>query len=93
MSVMRVDERLQLSNKLPKGAQPMPKSKSCSECGAELTAGSALCPLCGTSSHLEKTWGDEKQKPTEEGLEDYHSDLRKLRAQLKQLRGDDAEAV
>jgi uncharacterized Zn finger protein (UPF0148 family) len=93
MSVVWIDERLQLSNKLPKGAQAMPKSKSCSECGAELTAGSALCPLCGTSSHLEKTWGDDKKKPTEEGLEDYHSDLRKLRAQLKQLRGDDAEAV
>lgn len=71
----------------------MPKSKSCSECGAELTAGPALCPLCGTSSHLEKTWGDEKKKPADGGLDDYQSDVRRLRAQLKRLRGDDAEAV
>jgi len=71
----------------------MPKSKSCSECGAELTAGPALCPLCGTSSNLEKTWGDEKRKPADTGLDDYQSDVRKLRAQLKRLRGDDAEAV
>ncbi len=71
----------------------MPKSKSCSECGAELVAGPGLCPLCGTTSHLEKTWGDEKKKPPDGGLDDYQSAVRRLRAQLKRLRGDDAEAV
>jgi len=72
----------------------MPKQKLCSECGAELTAGSALCPLCGTPSHLEESWGDgTKAEPEPREVDDYHSDMRKLRAKLKALRNDDAEAV
>ncbi|MGH2750891.1 MAG: hypothetical protein ACRDK3_08485 [Actinomycetota bacterium] len=68
----------------------MSKRKGCSECGAELEAGPALCPLCGTPSHMDQTWGDRKPEPT--GVDDYHKDLRKLRAKLRALR-DDAEAV
>ena len=68
----------------------MPKHKLCSECGAELEPGPALCPLCGTPARAEKDWSD---KPPTGGVDDYHSDLRKLKAQLKRLRDDDAEAV
>ncbi len=72
----------------------MNKQKSCSECGAELKAGSALCALCGTPSQRDKTWGDRKPKPEPQpsDVDDYQKDLRALRAKLKSLR-DDAEAV
>jgi predicted amidophosphoribosyltransferase len=71
----------------------MDKQTSCSECGAGLQAGSALCALCGTSSQRDKTWGDRKPKPEPEpSVDDYQKDLRALRAKLKALR-DDAEAV
>ena len=72
----------------------MSKQKSCSECGAELKAGSALCALCGTPSQRDKTWGDHKPKPEPQpsDVDDYQKDLRALRAKLKSLR-DDAEAV
>ena len=71
----------------------MSKQKCCSECGAELQAGPALCPLCGTPSHLDKTWNDRKPKQEPSGVDDYQKDLRALRAKLKKLRDDDAEAV
>ena len=70
----------------------MNKRKSCSECGAELQGGSALCALCGTSSKRDKTWGDRNLKPGPSDVDDYQKDLRALRAKLKALR-DDAEAV
>jgi len=70
----------------------MSKQKNCSECGAELQAGSALCALCGTSAQRDKTWGDRKPKPEPSEVDDYQKDLRALRAKLKALR-DDAEAV
>lgn len=71
----------------------MSKQKLCSECGAELQAGPALCPLCGTPSHLDKTWSDRKPKTEPSVVDDYQKDLRALRAKLKKLRDDDAEAV
>ena len=72
----------------------MNKHKSCSECGAELKAGSALCALCGTPSQRDKSWGDRKPRPEPQpsDVDDYQKDLRALRAKLKSLR-DDAEAV
>ena len=71
----------------------MAKQKSCSECGAELQAGSALCVLCGTPSQRDKSWGDgAKRDPAPSDVDDYQKDLRALRAKLKALR-DDAEAV
>jgi predicted amidophosphoribosyltransferase len=71
----------------------MSKPKYCSECGAELRDGPELCPLCGTPSHVDKAWGNRKPKREPSGVDDYQKDLRNLRAKLKELRGDDAEAV
>lgn len=62
--------------------------KRCSECGAELRLGPARCPLCGA----EPSDSTAPDKP-EPSVDTYQSDVRKLRAQLKRLRSEDAEAV
>ena len=62
--------------------------KRCSECGAELDLGPARCPLCGAEPP-----GATTATKSEASVDTYQSDVRKLRAQLKRLRSEDAEAV
>ena len=65
------------------------KSVRCSGCGAHLESDSDSCPLCGAEP---RTKGPAKSsKPV--NVDDYQSDVRKLRAQLKKLRDKGAEAV
>ncbi|MDQ4095007.1 MAG: hypothetical protein M3174_02220 [Actinomycetota bacterium] len=68
--------------------------KECVECGAELKLRSAPCPLCGTDPEAEPkraTWAAPPKKPQPvTNVDDYQSDLRKLRDELKRLR--EAEA-
>ena len=63
--------------------------KRCSECGAELRLGPARCPLCGSDPSATRNWAPKKA----DDVDHYQADLRKLRAQLKELREEDAEAV
>ena len=63
--------------------------KRCSECGAELSLGPARCPLSGSDPTGTRDWAPKKA----DEVDDYQADLRKLRAQLKKLREEDAEAV
>lgn len=65
--------------------------KRCSECGAELRLGPARCPLCGAEPGIKPGSGSAGTKA--EDVDHYHSDLRRLREQLKKLREEDAEAV
>jgi uncharacterized Zn finger protein (UPF0148 family) len=64
--------------------------KRCGECGAELRQGVVSCPLCGTDSNAPAadSWG----APVVE-VDDYQSNVRHLREQLKKLRDDHPEAV
>lgn len=64
------------------------KPKRCKECGAELKPGPTSCPLCG--AEVKKGTVDPSAT---EAVEDYHSNVRDLREQLRKLRHDDAEAV
>ena len=75
----------------------MPKAKLCAECGVELKADPASCPLCGAPTGLGADWSAAKKKdaevirfkPTEpEEVDDYQAKLRKLRTSLKELRED-----
>jgi predicted amidophosphoribosyltransferase len=70
----------------------MKKKELCSECGAELQAGPARCPLCGAdaadkSGHKNVDW----ERPT--SVKSYQDDVRSLREELKRLRDEGAEAV
>ena len=68
--------------------------KECVECGAELQLRSAPCPLCGTDPEAapkKASWSASANKPKPvTNVDGYHSDLRKLREELKRLR--EAEA-
>ena len=68
-------------------------AKNCAECGAELELRSTSCPLCGTQRKESVKWTVSKKPAEPEDIEGYQSDLRKLRAQLKKIRDDGAEAV
>jgi predicted amidophosphoribosyltransferase len=74
-------------------------AKRCRECGAQLRQRSNSCPLCGADEKPAdaKPKPDQAQTPPRPkpvpavvSVDDYHSDLRKLRAELRRLR--DAEA-
>jgi hypothetical protein len=56
------------------------KPEKCRECGAELRLRPATCPLCGCELKPEDSWN----APGNE--EDYHSNVRQLRDELKRLR-------
>jgi hypothetical protein len=65
------------------------KAKRCKECGAQLKERPDSCPLCGADPDISaKTWAVPK-----DDVENYHSNIRQLRDQLKKMRKDDAEAV
>ncbi|MGH2736352.1 MAG: hypothetical protein ACRDKZ_12290 [Actinomycetota bacterium] len=68
------------------------KRRVCGGCGAELPVGSTACPLCGTDAAAKVEWGSSPKVEKNE-VTGYHSDLCKLRDELKKLREDDAEAV
>jgi hypothetical protein len=65
------------------------KSLLCSGCGAELEPGSDSCPLCGAEPRSKRA--PRTSEPA--SVEDYQSDVRKLREQLRKLRDKGAEAV
>ena len=66
------------------------KTERCKECGAELKARSALCPLCGSRGE-DDNWEAPRPAPvTPLDVDDYQKDLRKLRAELKKLRRAEA---
>jgi len=68
----------------PVGARKKPPS--CRECGAVLDADVKLCPLCGANPE-----GDDWTAPGD--VDDYQSNVRVLRDELKKLRQEGAEAV
>ncbi len=68
-------------------------AKNCAECGAELEPRSTSCPLCGTQRQESVKWTAAKKPAGPEAIEGYQADLRKLRAQLKKIRNEGAEAV
>ena len=68
-------------------ARKKPKKDYCSECGAELRLRPASCPLCGAEV-TDKSWS-----VTPTSAEDYQSNVRDLREELRKLRNDGAEAV
>ncbi len=63
------------------------KAQKCSECGAELRLRPASCPLCGADV---KQWDASAPALNEE---DYRSNVRELREELRKLREGEAEAV
>lgn len=68
------------------------KKKLCSECGAELNAGPASCPLCGTDADAPQSKSNvDWSGPSK--VASYQDDVRALRDELKRLRDEGAEAV
>jgi hypothetical protein len=67
-------------------------AKRCKECGAQLRLRSTSCPLCGTGEETDapKAPGRGKSETSVVNVDDYQSDIRKLREELRRLR--DAEA-
>ena len=65
------------------------KTERCAECGAELKARSALCPLCGSGGEADDEW-TAPAPVTPLDVDTYQKDLRKLRAELKKLRRAEA---
>lgn len=61
--------------------------EKCSECGAELRLRPASCPLCGRDT----PFVPKERVPID--LDDYQSNVRSLREELRRIRGEDAEAV
>jgi predicted amidophosphoribosyltransferase len=66
------------------------KDTRCRGCGAELQPGPDCCPLCGSPAPRPKPRKSRRGAPS---VEDYQSDVRDLREQLKKLRDGGAEAV
>ena len=58
----------------------------CGECGAELKLGPATCPLCGAEPSTESS------KTRQPDVDEYQSNVRRLRSQLAKLRNDDLRA-
>jgi uncharacterized Zn finger protein (UPF0148 family) len=58
---------------------------ACSGCGAEVRFGPASCPLCGKFVGNPPP-AERKKRDTTKKVEDYHEDLRRLRAELDKLR-------
>jgi hypothetical protein len=56
----------------------------CSGCGAEVSFGPASCPLCG--KFVGNPPPAEQRRKATKRVEDYHEDLRRLRAELDKLR-------
>lgn len=83
MPVVRVDLRL-----LVKKMARRKKQEHCAECGAELRLRPDSCPLCGADVSQDKGWSAEAPS-----AEDYQSNVRDLRDELRKLRADGAEAV
>ena len=71
----------------------MKKPKHCSECGAELQAGPARCPLCGTDADAPARKRSDADWSAPASVKSYQDDLRSLRDELKKLRDEGAEAV
>ncbi len=69
------------------GARKKRKVNRCGECGAELRHGPARCPLCGAEASAAKA------ASSEPAIEDYQTNVRDLREQLRRLREESAEAV
>jgi hypothetical protein len=63
----------------------------CKSCGAEFRLGPATCPLCGEQVSGGSDWGKPRTRRDEIG--EYQDHVRKLRAELRKLRDEDAEAV
>lgn len=61
--------------------------ENCSECGAELRLRPASCPLCGRDTPFVP------KEPVPIALDEYQSNVRSLRDELRRIRRDDAEAV
>ncbi|MDQ3981491.1 MAG: hypothetical protein M3271_02275 [Actinomycetota bacterium] len=78
---MRIHERLFL-----RGGD-VASQEHCSECGAELRLRPASCPLCGRETPFVA-----KERVAID-LDDYQSNVRSLREELRRIRRDDAEAV
>ena len=66
-------------------------ARRCRECGAQLRLRSTSCPLCGGEEKKDAE-ASARAKPKAEvvNVDDYQSDLRKLREELRRLR--DVEA-
>jgi len=64
----------------------MSKPKRCGECGAELKLGPATCPLCGHDTEAPAP------PAAEVDPDEYHSNLRQLRDELRKLRSEDLKA-
>jgi predicted amidophosphoribosyltransferase len=64
--------------------------RRCRECGAQLRLRSTSCPLCGSEEENSGSSRPPKKKPSVASVDDYQSDIRKLREELRRLR--DAEA-
>ena len=57
----------------------------CGGCGAEVRFGPASCPLCGKFVGNPPP-AEQKRRRAAKHVEDYHEDLRSLRAELDKLR-------
>jgi predicted amidophosphoribosyltransferase len=65
-------------------------AKRCRECGAQLRLRSTSCPLCGGNDEADAPKASAKPKTSVVSVDDYQSDIRKLREELRRLR--DVEA-
>jgi hypothetical protein len=64
--------------------------KRCKDCGAQLRLRSTSCPLCGGTDEPDAPKASAKTETSVVSVDDYQSDIRKLREELRRLR--DVEA-